>query len=125
MTDTKKRKESDITADNDKTFLKDGMTTLDIRKTVQYIREYITKPGSATLEERTSKLQEEHKFFYERYPMLFDMCLKSDFNYDHLNYFLRMRDQIINDKISSDDASVQVGKEWFEKFVDVSKLPKK
>lgn len=125
MEDSKKRKGSNMTRENDKTFLKDGMSTADIRKTVQYIREYIGKPGVATLDEKTKKLQEEHAFFFERYPLLFDMSLKPDFSYDHLNYFLRMRDQIANDKVSSEDASVQVGKDWFEKFVDVSKLPQK
>ena len=125
MADCKKRKESDITKENDKEFVKDGMTTAEIRKAVQYIREYIGKPGIATLDEKTEKLKQEHAFFYERYPLLFDMCLRPDFSYDHLNYFLRMRDQIIQDKMSSDEASVQVGKEWFDKFVDVSKLPQK
>lgn len=121
----KKRKGSEITKENDKSFLKDGMSTNDIRKTVQYIREYINKPGKATIDEKTQKIKEEHSFFCERYPLLFDMCLKPDFNYDHLNYFLRMRDQVISDKLSSEEASIQVGKEWFDKFVDVSKLPKK
>lgn len=121
----KKRKGSEITKENDKSFLKDGMSTNDIRKTVQYIREYINKPGKATIDEKTQKIKEEHSFFCKRYPLLFDMCLKPDFNYDHLNYFLRMRDQVISDKLSSEEASIQVGKEWFDKFVDVSKLPKK
>jgi hypothetical protein len=57
--------------------------------------------------------------------MLFDMCTRTDFNYQHLNYFLSKRDEIISDKISSEDASVQVGQEWFDKYVDVSKLKKK
>ena len=123
--ETKKRKNVDITKENDKQFLHDGMSTADIRKTVQYIREYMQKGGNMSIEDRTNKLKTEHAFFAERYPMLFEMCLKPEFNYEHLNYFLSMRDQIIDDKISADDASKQVGKEWFDKFVDVSKLEKK
>ena len=57
--------------------------------------------------------------------MLFDMCTRTDFNYQHLNYFLSKRDEIISDKISSEDASIQVGQEWFDKYVDVSKLKNK
>ena len=125
MADSKKRKEEDITRDNDKSFLNDGISTNDIRKTVKYIREYIDKPGITTLEEKSAKLRQDYSFFNERYPLLFEMCIKPNFNYEHLNYFLRMRDNIINDKLSSEEASVQVGKEWFDKFVDVSKLPQK
>lgn len=121
----KKRKEAEITKENDKAFLQDGMTTADIRKTVQCIREYIEKNGAASLTDRVTKLKSDHAFFVERYPMLFDMCTKPDFNYENLNYFLQMRDRIIADKISADDASKQIGKEWFDKYVDVSKLKKK
>jgi hypothetical protein len=112
-------------AQNDKQFIDDGMTTADIRKTVQQIRAYIEKGGAATLEERIDKLKQDHTFFVERYPMLFDMSTRADFNFNHLNYFLSKRDDIINDKITNEDAAKAVGKEWFDKFVDVSKLEKK
>jgi hypothetical protein len=36
-----------------------------------------------------------------------------------------MRDEIINDKMSAEDASKTVGQQWFDKFVDVSKIPPK
>lgn len=124
-TQNKKRKNSDISQGNDKQFLQDGMSTEDIRKTVSYIRQFLEKGGNMSIDDRINKLKTEHSFFAERYPMLFDMCVKKDFNYEHLNYFLNMRDKIINDKISSEDASIQVGKEWFNKFVDVSKLEQK
>lgn len=123
--DQKKRKVTDMTKENDKQFLTDGMSTADIRKTIQNIRAYIEKDGNTSLEDRIKKLETDHAFFAERYPLLFDMCTKLDFNFEYLNYFLLKRDQIINDEISSEDASKVVGKEWFDKFVDVSKLEKK
>jgi len=119
----KKRKVSEITKVNDQAFLQDGMSTADIRKTVQYIRTFMEKGGQMTSEEKINKLKTDHSFFAERYPMLFEMSTKPEFNFEHLNYFLNKRDEIINNKISSEDASKQVGKEWFDKFVDVSKLP--
>jgi len=122
--DNKKRKGSDITQENDKAFLEDGMSTADIRKTVQYIRTFMEKGGQMTSEERINKLKTDHAFFAERYPMLFEMSTQPQFNFEHLNYFLNKRDEIINNKVSAEDASKQVGKEWFDKFVDVSKLPK-
>ena len=121
--DKKKRKGSDITQENDKAFLEDGMSTADIRKTVQYIRSFMDKGGQMTPEERINKLKTDHAFFAERYPMLFEMSTQSQFNIEYLNYFLNKRDEIINNKVSSEDVSRQVGKEWFDKFVDVSKLP--
>jgi hypothetical protein len=123
--DSKKRRNTDITQDNSKDFVKDGMTTVDIKKTIRCIREYIEKPGGTSHDDRIQKLKEDHTFFIDRYPMLFDMCCRKDFNYDHLDYFLQKRDQIITDKISSEDASKVVGMEWFNKFVDVSKIDKK
>lgn len=123
--DSKKRKGSDITQENNKEFVQDGLSTADIRKTVQNIRECIEKAGNVSSEDRIKKLKAEHAFFVERYPMLFEMAVQKQFNHDHLNYFLNMREKIIQDKISSEEASKQVGKEWFDKFVDVSKLEKK
>lgn len=120
----KKRKGNEITRENDKEFVKDGMTTADIRKTIQQIRAYIDMGGSVSLEDRIAKLQQDHTFFANRYPALFDMATRPDFNYEYLNYFLNRRDQIIADKLSAEEASKIVGKEWFDKFVDVSKLEK-
>jgi hypothetical protein len=123
--DSKKRRNTDITKENSKDFVQDGMTTVDIKKTIRCIREYIEKPGGASHDERVEKLKEDHAFFIDRYPMMFDMCSRQEFNYDHLDYFLKKRDEIIADKISAEDASKAVGMEWFNKFVDVSKLDKK
>lgn len=123
--ENKKRKGSEITQENDKSFVKDGLTTEEIRKTIQQIRAYIEKGGNTSQENKIDKLKQDYSFFADRYPMLFDMCTRTDFNYQHLNYFLSKRDEIISDKISSEDASIQVGQEWFDKYVDVSKLKKK
>jgi len=76
--------------------------------------------------EKFEKLREEFKFFSERYPMLFEMAIRDEnFPWDNLSYMLNMRNKIINDELTSDSASQIVGKEWFEKFVDVKGMPKK
>jgi hypothetical protein len=120
--ETKKRK---VMQDKSKDFVEDGMSTTEIRKTVQQIRAYIEKGGAASLEDRIAQLTLDHAFFAERYPVLFELCTRSDFNFNHLNYFLNKRDEIIQDKVSVEEQSKSVGKEWFDKFVDVSKLEKK
>ena len=121
----KKRKVENVTKENDLTFLKDGMTTSEIRKTVLYIREYIEKGGNTSLQDKITKLKIDYKIFFERYPLLFEMCTRQEFDFNILNYFLQMRENIINNQISNEDASKQIGKEWFDKYVDVSKLEKK
>ena len=118
----KKRKEKDITKDNNKDFVKDGMTTDDIKKTVRVIREYLEKDSNVSIEDRLKKIELDNKFFIERYPMLYELVIRDTFNYDNLNYFLNMREKVINDKISSEEASKVVGAEWFAKHVDVSKI---
>ena len=120
-----KRKIENITPGNNKDFLQDGMTTDEIKLSVKYIRQYIEKRGAASLKERIEELSKSQEKFVERYPVLFDMCTRPDFKFEDLNYFLQKRDEIINDKISVDDASKQIGKDWFNKYVDLSKLPKK
>lgn len=110
---------------NNKDFIKDGMTTEDIKKNVNYIRNYIEKPGVASLKDRIEQLKTDCKLFVERYPMLFEMCVSNDFTYENLNYFLNMREKIVNDQISTEKASEQIGKEWFEKYVDIQNIPKK
>jgi hypothetical protein len=38
------------------------------------------------------------------------------FDFDSLEYFLSMREEIIKKKITSDEASKQVGQVWFDKY---------
>lgn len=121
----KKRKVDNVTKENDKTFIQDGLSSDEIRKTIRNIREYIEKNGNTTIEDRIEKLKVDYSFFLDRYPMLFDMCVRPSFDFNNLNYFLQKREEIINDRSSSEDVSAQIGKEWFDKYVDVSKLDKK
>ena len=113
---------------HNKDFVKDGLSTQEIRDNIMKIREYIkgNKHKFKDEDQLIQTLQKDYEFFAQRYPILFNMaCTSQSFDYESLEYFLNMRDNIINDKISSEDASKKVGQEWFDKFVDVSKLPKK
>jgi len=118
MEQNKKRK---VTPD----FIEDGMTTEEIEKKVKYIREYLEKPGKASLNERIEHLKDECFAFYQRYPMLFDMSVSAEFSFENLNYFLTMREKIVKAQMTSQEASEEIGKKWFNKFVDTSKLEKK
>lgn len=104
-------------------FVKDGLTTEEIREKISAIRKIIKNEGFS--EKIKETIREENIDFYERYPMLFDLVVREDFNNTYLDYFLAMRENIIEKKITSEDASKKIGQEWFEKFVDTTKMTKK
>ena len=113
-TERKRRKVAD--------FVKDGMETADIKTMVQDIVLYMTE--NKTKYSSHNELLNEMKnsiegilFFEERYPMLYAMVTKEEgFEYSSLEYFLGMRDKIINNKLSSEQASKEVGQVWFDKY---------
>jgi hypothetical protein len=111
-----KKAHSDGTPD----FLSDGLDNKAIHDIVQDIMAILHEnkgkcPHSATVE-NISK-EDKFKFFIERYPMLFDMVTKeTGFEYSSLEYFLSMRDEIIKQRITSEEASKQVGQVWFDKY---------
>ena len=113
-TERKKRRVAD--------FVKDGMETADIKTMVQDIVLYMTE--NKTKYSSHDELLKEMKnsiegilFFEERYPMLYAMVTKEEgFEYSSLEYFLGMLDKIINNKLSSEQASKEVGQVWFDKY---------
>jgi hypothetical protein len=113
-TERKKRRVAD--------FVKDGMETADIKTMVQDIVLYMTE--NKTKYSSHDELLKEMKnsiegilFFEERYPMLYAMVTKEEgFEYSSLEYFLGMRDKIINNQLSSEQASKEVGQVWFDKY---------
>lgn len=101
-------------------FVNDGLTTNEIRNTIKKIREYIKINKNET--EFAEKLKKDYEFFSTRYPLLYSMaCDEKKFDYDSLEYFLTMRDRIIDEKITTEEASKKVGQDWFNKYVDLSK----
>lgn len=107
-----------------KDFVEDGLSTIEIRDKIKLIRQYLKNPNNTTIEQKIEYLKLTEKFFVERYPFLFEMCIQDNFNYETLDYFLNMRDNIINNKMSSEEASKKVGQEWFDKNVDINKIKK-
>ena len=113
-TERKKRRVAD--------FVKDGMETADIKTMLQDIFLYMTE--NKTKYSSHDELLKEMKnsiegilFFEERYPMLYVMVTKEEgFEYSSLEYFLGMRDKIINNQLSSEQASKEVGQVWFDKY---------
>ena len=103
----------------EKDFLKDGLDNEKIISIIKKIREVIDVKSN---DEIIENLKKEYSFFADRYPMLFDISTRTDetFNWEYLNYFLSMRNKIINDELTSEKASVIVGNEWYNKHININ-----
>jgi hypothetical protein len=102
-------------------FVKDGMETAEIRTVVQdimlYIEENKSKNTHQNLLINLKNAIPKVAFFEERYPMLYQMVTKEEgFEYQSLEYFLQMRENIIKDKITTEAASKEIGQKWFNKY---------
>ena len=109
--------------DGEPDFLSDGLDNKTICDIVQDIMAIIHDNKSNTAPAPHSQIvnkissDDKFKFFIERYPMLFDMVTKeTGFEYSSLEYFLSMREEIIKQRITSEEASKQVGQVWFDKY---------
>ena len=100
----------------EKDFIKDGLTNEDIIRTIKEIRSKIKTSSNDNYE----NLKKEYNFFSERYPMLFEIATRNEeFNWDNLNKMLEMRKKIEDDKITSDKASVIIGQQYYDKYVNI------
>lgn len=115
------RKDKKQKTHDDHDFVKDGMETNEIRNIVQDIMLYIEENRNkmefkdiiATLKDNIDRIE----FFEKRYPMLYQMVTKEEgFEYQSLEYFLKMRENIIKNQITTDEASKIVGQQWFDKY---------
>jgi len=115
------RKDKKLKTQDDHAFVKDGMETNEIRAIVQDIMLYIEEQRNkmdfkdiiTSLKDNITKVE----FFKQRYPMLYQMVTKEEgFEYQSLEYFLKMREGIIQNQMTSDDASKIVGQQWYDKY---------
>jgi hypothetical protein len=102
-----------------KDFIEDGLTNDGIIEVIKKIRDRLKDDDIRKIKEmdRYIKLKEEFSFFSNRYPMLYELSIRNeDFDWKSLDYMLNMRNRIINDDMTSEDASVKVGQDWFNKY---------
>ena len=105
----------------EKDFIKDGLTNEDIIKIIKEIRSKIKTSSNNNYE----NLKKEYEFFSERYPMLFEISTRNEqFNWDNLNRMLEMRKKIQNDEITNEKASVAIGQEYYDKYVNIKEKKK-
>ena len=110
-----------------KDFVNDGMTNEEL---VETIKKIIDRKNKGILNKEYSddndkfeKLKNEFPKFSERYLMLFELVIRNEeLDWNSFNYMIGMRNKIINNEMSSEEASKKVGQVWFDKYVDVSKM---
>jgi hypothetical protein len=115
------RKDKKQKTHEDHAFVKDGMETNEIRTIVQDIMLYIEEQrNKMDFKDIITGLKDNItnvEFFEQRYPMLYQMVTKEEgFEYKSFEYFLKMREGIIQNQMTSDDASKIVGQQWYDKY---------
>lgn len=86
---------------------------IDEIKTI--VEEMITSSGS--LKEKERIFQNKYPHFAERYPMLFKMACKPDFDKDRFAYILQMMSRVQSNDISYDNATKQFGQDMFDTYI--------
>lgn len=110
----------------EKDFVRDGLSNEDIILNISKIikrnkEEEINKLNEM---EKFEKLRSEFNFFSDRYPMLFEIAIRNNnFPWDNLSYMLDMRNKIITNEMTSENASKTVGNDWFNRYVKIKEIP--
>lgn len=103
ITTSKKRTATESMAD----------TPIDEIKTI--VEEMITASGNTKDKERI--FQGKYPHFAERYPMLFKMACKPEFDKERFAYILQMMSRVQTNEISYDSATKQFGQNMFDTYI--------
>lgn len=101
---------------NNVDFVKDGYTNEKLLEIISEIRQKYDIENDDISDDNKKDFENNYKFFIERYPFLSDMSIKKDIDMDRLYYMLALRQNIIDNKISFEDASKKVGNDMFNEY---------
>ena len=98
-------------------FVKDGYTNTELLEIITEVRKKYNIDNIDSISDIDKKdFEKNYKFFAERYPFLSDMSLKKDINMDTLYYMLDLREKIINNSMTFEDASKKVGNDMYNEY---------
>lgn len=98
-------------------FVKDGYTNSKLLEIINEIREKYNIENIDNISDDDKKdFESNYKFFTERYPFLSDMSLKKDIDMNTLYYMLDLREKIINNTMTFEDASKKVGNDMYTEY---------
>lgn len=101
---------------NNVDFVKDGYTNEKLLEIISEIRKKYDIENDDISDDNKKDFENNYKFFIERYPFLSDMSIKKNIDMNRLYYMLELRQNIIDNKISFDDASKKVGNDMFNEY---------
>ncbi len=88
---------------------------VDINEVRQIVNEIVNSPGTIKDKERTFEMK--YPAFAKRYPVLFKVACKPDFDKDRLEQIFDMMGMVQNNSISYDNATKQFGQQMFDTYV--------
>lgn len=98
-------------------FVKDGYTNDKLLEIIKEIREKYNIDNIDSISDTDKKdFETNYKFFNERYPFLSDMSLKKNIDMNTLYYMLDLREKIINNTMTFEDASKKVGNDMYKEY---------
>jgi hypothetical protein len=101
-----------------KEFLNDGMTNDELKDVINQIIKRKKEIKYNDDNEKFEILRKEFPKFADRYIMLFEMVIRNEkFDWNSFNYMINMRSKIINDQMTSEEASKKVGQDWYDKYI--------
>lgn len=88
---------------------------VDVDEVRGVVNEIINFPG--TMKEKENEFERKYPQFVKRFPVLFKMACKPDFDRARLEQIFMMMGMVKSNEMSYDDASKQFGQDMFNTYV--------
>lgn len=79
------------------------------------VRDIMTAP--LTVKDKARVYRTKYPEFAERYEHLFNMACEPNFEFEKLEYMIRLREKVNTGRMTFENASKQVGQKMFDEYV--------
>jgi hypothetical protein len=83
-----------------------------IKEIVEEIRQ-----SKLSVIQKKAYFEKKYSEFFENFPTLSDACCSPDFDYGRFKYMMTMRDNVLQEKVTLDGASKEIGQKLFDHYV--------